>query len=55
MSIIAWLIFGVLAGFVGIKLQGGMSRRVLLDILFGGIAAVLGGSFLLGFWGAAPL
>ena len=54
MSIIAWLILGLLAGFIGSKIVNKSGEGVVLDIVLGIVGAVVGG-FLFSFFGAAPV
>ena len=43
MSILAWIILGLLAGFIGSKIVNKSGEGVLLDIILGIIGAVVGG------------
>jgi len=43
MSIIAWIILGLIAGFVGSKIVNKRGEGLLRDILLGVIGAVVGG------------
>lgn len=43
MGIIAWLILGLIAGFIGSKLVNKTGEGVFLDIILGIIGAVVGG------------
>jgi uncharacterized membrane protein YeaQ/YmgE (transglycosylase-associated protein family) len=43
MSFLAWIILGLLAGFIGSKLVNKRGEGVFLDILLGIVGAVLGG------------
>ena len=43
MSIIAWLILGLIAGFIGSKIVNKSGEGVLLDIILGIVGAVVGG------------
>ncbi len=43
MSIIAWLVLGLIAGFIGSKIVNKSGEGVLLDIVLGIIGAVVGG------------
>jgi uncharacterized membrane protein YeaQ/YmgE (transglycosylase-associated protein family) len=52
MSIIAWVILGLIAGFVGSKIVNKRGEGLLRDILLGIIGAVVGG-WLFHFFGAA--
>ena len=54
MSIIGWLILGLIAGFIASKIVSNTGQGVLLDIVLGVIGAVVGG-FLFTTFGAAPV
>lgn len=54
MSIIAWLILELIAGFIGSKIVNRSGEGVLLDIGLGVVGAVVGG-FLFSLIGAAPV
>ena len=54
MSIIAWLILGLIAGFIGSKLVNRTGEGLMLDIVLGIVGAVVGG-FLFSTFGAAPV
>ena len=54
MSIIGWLILGLIAGFIASKLVNKSGEGLVLDIVLGVIGAVVGG-FLFSFFGAAPV
>ena len=43
MSILAWVLLGLIAGFVGSKIVNKTGEGVLLDIVLGVIGAVVGG------------
>jgi uncharacterized membrane protein YeaQ/YmgE (transglycosylase-associated protein family) len=43
MSLIAWIVLGLIAGFVASKLVNRTGEGLLLDILLGVVGAVLGG------------
>jgi uncharacterized membrane protein YeaQ/YmgE (transglycosylase-associated protein family) len=43
MSILAWIVLGLLAGFIGSKLVNKTGEGIILDILLGIIGAVIGG------------
>jgi uncharacterized membrane protein YeaQ/YmgE (transglycosylase-associated protein family) len=43
MSIIAWILLGLIAGFVGSKLVNKTGEGVILDIVLGVIGALVGG------------
>jgi uncharacterized membrane protein YeaQ/YmgE (transglycosylase-associated protein family) len=52
MSILAWIVLGLVAGFIGSKLVNRSGEGVILDIVLGVIGAVVGG-FLFNQFGAA--
>ena len=54
MSIIAWLILGLIAGFIASKLVNKSGEGLLLDIVLGIVGAFVGG-FLFSLVGAAPV
>ena len=54
MSIIGWLILGLIAGFIASKIVNRTGEGVLLDIVLGIVGAIVGG-FLFSFFGAAPV
>ena len=43
MSFVAWLILGLIAGFVGSKIVNKRGEGVLLDIILGIVGAIVGG------------
>jgi uncharacterized membrane protein YeaQ/YmgE (transglycosylase-associated protein family) len=43
MSILAWIVLGLIAGFIGSKIVGGSGQGLLLDIVLGIVGAVVGG------------
>lgn len=43
MSIIAWIVLGLIAGFIGSKIVNKRGEGLLLDIVLGVIGAVVGG------------
>lgn len=43
MGIIAWLILGLIAGFIGSKLVNKSGEGLLLDIILGIVGAMVGG------------
>ncbi len=43
MSFLAWIILGLIAGFVGSKLVNNQGEGVFMDILLGIVGAILGG------------
>ena len=54
MSILAWLILGLIAGFIGSKIVNRSGEGVMLDIVLGIVGAIVGG-FVFSFFGAAPV
>lgn len=50
MSIIAWIILGLVAGFIGSKIVNRRGEGIILDILLGIVGAVVGG-WLFGLFG----
>ena len=54
MSIIVWLILGLIAGFIGSKIVNKSGEGVVLDIVLGIVGAVVGG-FLFSMVGASPV
>ena len=54
MSIIAWLILGLIAGFFGSEIFDELGEGLLLDTVLGIVAAVVGG-FLFSLLGPAPV
>jgi uncharacterized membrane protein YeaQ/YmgE (transglycosylase-associated protein family) len=52
MSIIAWLVLGLIAGFIGSKIVNKEGEGLVLDIVLGIVGAFVGG-FLFNFFGAA--
>ena len=43
MSFIAWIVLGLLAGFIGSKLVNNRGEGFVLDVLLGIVGAVVGG------------
>lgn len=43
MSILAWIVLGLLAGFIGSKLVNKQGEGLFLDIVLGVVGAVVGG------------
>jgi uncharacterized membrane protein YeaQ/YmgE (transglycosylase-associated protein family) len=43
MGIIAWVVLGLIAGFIASKIYVGSGQGVLLDIVLGIVGAVVGG------------
>jgi uncharacterized membrane protein YeaQ/YmgE (transglycosylase-associated protein family) len=54
MSIIAWLVLGLIAGFIGSKIVNNAGEGLVLDIVLGVVGAMVGG-FLFSAFGAAPV
>ena len=52
MSIIAWVILGLVAGFIGSKLVNKTGEGLILDLVLGIVGAVVGG-FIFNTFGAA--
>ena len=52
MSIIAWIILGLIAGFIGSKLVNKSGEGLILDIVLGIVGAVVGG-YLFNVFGAS--
>ena len=53
MSIIAWLILGLIAGFIASKIVNKQGEGIILDCVLGIIGAVVGG-YLVSFFTGAP-
>jgi uncharacterized membrane protein YeaQ/YmgE (transglycosylase-associated protein family) len=51
MSIIAWIILGLIAGFIGSKIVNKRGEGIMLDIVLGIVGAIAGG-FIFSFFGA---
>ena len=43
MSILAWIVLGVIAGFIGSKLVNKTGEGLVLDLVLGVVGAVVGG------------
>jgi uncharacterized membrane protein YeaQ/YmgE (transglycosylase-associated protein family) len=43
MSIVAWIILGVVAGFIGSKIVNGSGEGMIMDIVLGVVGALVGG------------
>jgi uncharacterized membrane protein YeaQ/YmgE (transglycosylase-associated protein family) len=43
MSIIGWLLLGVIAGFIASRIVGARGQGLLLDIVLGVVGAIVGG------------
>jgi uncharacterized membrane protein YeaQ/YmgE (transglycosylase-associated protein family) len=50
MSILAWIVLGLIAGFIGSKIVNNTGSGVILDIILGVVGAVVGG-WLFGMFG----
>ena len=53
MGIIAWLVVGLIAGWLTGKIMGGPGKGVLMDIIVG-LAGAMAGGFLMGLLGFKP-
>jgi uncharacterized membrane protein YeaQ/YmgE (transglycosylase-associated protein family) len=51
MSILSWILLGLIAGFIGSKIVNSAGQGLLLDIVLGIVGAVVGG-FLFSVFGA---
>ena len=54
MSFLAWIVLGLIAGFIGSKLVNHQGEGIFLDIILGIIGAVVGG-WLFSAFGASPV
>jgi uncharacterized membrane protein YeaQ/YmgE (transglycosylase-associated protein family) len=54
MSIIVWLVLGLVAGFIGSKIVNKSGEGVVLDVVLGIVGAVVGG-LLFSIVGASPV
>lgn len=52
MSFLAWIILGLIAGFIGSKIVNKRGEGILLDIILGIVGAVVGG-YLFSLFGAS--
>ena len=52
MSILAWIVLGIIAGFVGSKLVNKTGEGLMLDLVLGIVGAIVGG-WMFTFFGAA--
>lgn len=50
MSFLAWIVLGLIAGFIGSKIVNKSGEGLILDIILGIVGAVVGG-WLVGFFG----
>lgn len=51
MSIIAWIVLGLIAGFIGSKIVNKRGEGIMLDIVLGIVGAIAGG-IIFSFFGA---
>ena len=54
MSIIAWIVLGLIAGFIASKLVNRTGSGIVMDLVLGVVGAFVGG-FLFSRFGAAPV
>jgi uncharacterized membrane protein YeaQ/YmgE (transglycosylase-associated protein family) len=54
MSILAWLVLGLIAGFIASKIVEGTGQGVVLDMILGIVGAMVGG-FIFTAFGGAPV
>ncbi len=54
MSILGWIILGLIAGFIGSKIVNKSGEGLILDIVLGIVGAIVGG-YLFSILGAAPV
>jgi uncharacterized membrane protein YeaQ/YmgE (transglycosylase-associated protein family) len=54
MSIVAWLVLGLIAGFIASKVVNKSGEGLVLDLVLGIVGAVVGG-YLFTAFGAAPV
>jgi len=52
MSYLAWIVLGLIAGFIGSKIVNKSGEGVIMDIILGIVGAIVGG-WLAGFFGLA--
>lgn len=52
MSVLAWIILGLIAGFIGSKIVNKRGEGLFLDIILGIVGAVVGGFVFRAFGGA---
>ena len=52
MSILAWIVLGLIAGFIGSKIVNKSGAGLILDLILGIVGAVVGG-WLFGMFGGA--
>ncbi|MGE0790561.1 MAG: GlsB/YeaQ/YmgE family stress response membrane protein [Sandaracinaceae bacterium] len=44
MSILAWVVLGVISGFIASKMVGGTGKGLILDLVLGVVGAFVGGA-----------
>jgi len=54
MSVLAWIILGLIAGFIGSKIVNKTGQGMILDIVLGIVGAIVGG-VLFSFFGATGI
>jgi len=54
MSIVAWLVLGLIAGFMGSKIVNNNGEGLILDIILGIVGAFVGG-YLFTLFGKSPI
>ena len=54
MSILGWIVLGLIAGFIGSKIVNKSGEGLVLDIVLGIVGAIVGG-YLFSLLGAAPV
>ncbi len=54
MSILGWIILGLIAGFIGSKIVNKSGEGLILDIVLGIVGAIVGG-YLFSILGASPV
>jgi len=52
MSVLAWIVLGLIAGFIGSKIVNKSGEGLILDIILGVVGAIVGG-WLFSFFGAS--
>jgi uncharacterized membrane protein YeaQ/YmgE (transglycosylase-associated protein family) len=52
MSILAWIVLGVIAGFIGSKVVNKQGQGLIVDLILGIVGAVVGG-WLFGLFGSS--
>jgi uncharacterized membrane protein YeaQ/YmgE (transglycosylase-associated protein family) len=52
MSILAWMVLGLIAGFIGSKIVNKTGEGIMLDIVLGIVGAIVGG-YLFNLFGAS--